>query len=65
VWCEQIHLLRGLDRHEVHGRSLHCFRDALKAGRNRVKLKSFLARGMPILRQLSQEALLPSAGLHF
>src|SRR5262245_715136 len=26
---EQIHLLRRLDRHEMHGRSLHRFRDCL------------------------------------
>jgi hypothetical protein len=26
---QQIHLLRCLDRHKVHGWSLHCFRDLL------------------------------------
>src|SRR5262249_60272145 len=23
--CQQVHLLRRLDRHEAHGRALHCF----------------------------------------
>src|SRR6516165_7637639 len=27
--CQQIHLLRRLDRHKLHGRSLHRFRDCL------------------------------------